>query len=447
MNSLVPIQPPGRYVPLWSEDAPPPASPPLLRRRLRLAGGLMAAMLLVAALVPIGGAVIAAGQVGIESQVKRIAHPTGGVIAQIAVRNGQHVERGALLVRLDDRVSGAEADYSGLSVEQLLAQRARLEAERMGAPGIAFPPELTMANSANAKAAMADEARLFAIRRAEVGQIRAQLAARVAQFGEQIRGIEAQIASLQEQRKLIEPERKGIADLWERRLVTINRKNQLERTVSELEGSIAAQQAQIARTRAQISETREQQIQTDQSRRSQAGSELAQVNSALNEQRVRAISAGDRQSRSEIRAPYSGTVEKLAFAAVGDVIKPADAILEIVPDREGMVVEAMINPADIDRVRAGAPARVRFTSFNRAATPEIAGKLLYVATDRTTAPDGHSAFYLARLSVDPAALERAGMDLRSGMPAEIYIETGSRSLFSYLAKPLRDQFARAFRSD
>lgn len=447
MNSLVPIPPQGEYVSLWSEDAPQRASLPPLRRRLRLAGGLLAVMVLAAAVVPIGGAIIADGQVQVETQVKRIAHPTGGVITQIAVRNGQHVARGALLIRLDDFVSGAEAGYSNLSVEQLVAQRARLEAERVGAGSIIFPPELARSGTPGARAAIADEQRLFSIRRAEQAQLRAQIAARIAQFGEQIRGIEAQISSLRDQRKLIEPERQGIEDLWQRRLVTINRKNQLERTVSELEGSIAAQQAQIARTRAQITEAREQQIQADQTRRAQAGSELAQVNSALNDQRVRAVAASDRQTRSEIRAPYSGTVEKLAFTAVGDVIKPAEAIMEIVPDRDEMAVQAIVSPADIDRVQAGATARVRFSSFNRAATPEIEGKVVYVAADRTEAPDSRAVFYIARIAVDPVAIKREQLVLRSGMPAEVYIETGSRSLFSYLTKPLRDQFARAFRGD
>ena len=290
MNSLVPIRPEARYVPLWPEDAPPAAVSGRLRRRMRLSGVLLGATILTATLVPIGGAIIASGRVGVENQVKRIAHPTGGVIAQIAVRNGQHVEKGALLVRLDDRVSGAEAGFAGLSVEQLLAQRARLEAERLGAPAIAFPAELTGARTSGAAAAMADEQRLFAIRRAEQSQLRAQLAARLAQFGEQIRGIEAQISSLRDQRRLIEPERKGIEDLWQRRLVTINRKNQLERTVSELEGSIAAQQAQIARIRAQITETREQQIQVDQTRRAQA----ATVSRETSAPRVESVGAASR---------------------------------------------------------------------------------------------------------------------------------------------------------
>lgn len=436
----------GRSLPvLWAEETRDGASLRNLRRALSLAAGLLLLLFLLAAFVPIGGAVIGSGQVGVESRVKRIAHPTGGVIREILVANGEHVKRGQLLMRLDDRVTGADATYSSLTVEQLLAQRARLETERLGSGAILFPAELAKTNSETARKVMADEQHLFAIRRAEEAQMRAQLSARVTQYQETIHGLEAQIASLDRQRKLIEPEREGVRDLWNQRLVTISRLNQLERTAADLEGNMASLRAQIAQTRAKIAETQEQAIQLGDSRRASAGTELAQTNTALNAQRLRSVAASDQQDRSEIRAPYSGTVEKLAFAAIGEVVKPAEVIMEIVPDRDEMVVEAAISPVDIDQVEAGQHARIRFTAFNRAATPEIPGKVTYVATDRSEMQEGHQPFFLARIAIDKAALRRESLGLRSGMPAEIYIETRSRSLLSYATKPLRDQFARAFK--
>jgi HlyD family secretion protein len=429
----------------WDKDEPPTGSSPLLRRMLLAIGGLFAILLVLSIVVPIGGAVIGSGQVGVQSRVKRISHPTGGVIASIAVANGEHVEEGQLLMRLDDRVTGADATYSSLTVEQLLAQRARLEAERLGSGSIAFPPELLGANSDSARKAMRDEEQLFRMRSGEVAQLQAQLGARMAQYQQEIRGIEAQIASLRQQRALIEPERQGVKELWDKQLVTINRMNQLERAAVELDGSVASLTAQIAQVRARITEAQEQSIQVGQQRRVDAGGELAQVNTVLNQQRLRSVAANDQQDRSEIRAPYSGTVEKIAFSAIGDVVKPAEPIMEIVPDRDVMVVEAAIGPGDIDQVAVGQPARVRFTSFNRAATPEIAGKVLYVATDRTENPEVRASYYMVRISIDQATVKREGLDLRSGMPAEVYIETASRSLLSYFLKPLLDQFARAFR--
>ncbi|WP_068075786.1 HlyD family type I secretion periplasmic adaptor subunit [Novosphingobium lentum] len=416
-----------------------------LRRTLGVSIGLLAVLLGLAAFVPIGGAVIATGQVGVESRVKRVAHPTGGVIAAIAVANGDHVEKGALLMRLDDRVTGADAAYSSLTVEQLLAQRARLEAERLGHRTIDFPTELRTSTTASAAKAIAEESQQFANRNAEQSQLRAQLDARVVQYGEQIRGMEAQIASLQRQHALIGPERQGVRELWDKNLVTIAQMNQLERTAADIEGNIASLQAQIAQVRARITESREQAIQLGQTRQVDAGAELAKVNASLNEQSLRSISASDQNDRSTIRAPYAGTVEKIAFSAIGEVIRPAEPIMEIVPDHESMVVEAAVALKDIDQVRRGQTAHVRFSAFNRAATPEIAGTVAYVATDRSENAETHAAFYTVRIAIDQLTLKREGLNLRSGMPAEVYIETGNRSVLSYIIKPLRDQFVRAFR--
>ncbi|MFC3174640.1 HlyD family type I secretion periplasmic adaptor subunit [Novosphingobium bradum] len=429
----------------WEQPASPAATA-AQRRPLQVLAGACAVLLLLAVVVPIGGAVIGAGSVGVESRVKRIAHPTGGVIAAIMVVNGQHVKAGQLLMRLDDRVTGADATYSNLSVEQLLAQRARLEAERLGAPAIAFPPELTASTSPSAARAMQDEQRLFAIHRSEEGQLRAQLSARIVQFNQQIAGYHSQIAALQRQSALIEPERRSVQDLWNKQLVTISRLNELERTAADFQGNIGALQAQIASTRARITEAQEQAIQLSETRRSQAGTELGQTTLALNQQQTRSIAATDQQNRSEIRAPYSGTVEKIAFSAVGDVVKPAEPIMEIVPDADRMVVEAAVTTDDIDQVRKGQSARIRFASFNRAATPEIDGTVTYVATDRTDVQPGQGRpYYTVRIAVDQDRVRREGLALRSGMPAEVYIQTGNRSLMSYILKPLADQFARAFR--
>lgn len=421
--------------------------PPALRKMFTGFAVLLVALFLIAMVVPIGGAMIGSGQVGVQSRVKRIAHPTGGVISTILVANGEHVRKGQLLMRLDDTVTGADATYSNLTVEQLLAQRARLEAERLGQGEIRFPPELASSKSPSAQKAMADERHLFAIKNEETHQLQSQLAARVQQSREEIRGIQAQMASLRQQRTLIEPERQGVQDLWNKQLVTINRKNQLERTAVDLEGSIGALQARMAQANARISETREQSIQLTQQRRVDAGTELAQVNTALNQQQLRAVAASDQQDRSEIRAPYSGTIEKIAFAAIGDVVRAAEPIMEIVPDQDKMIVEASISPTDIDIVRKGQNARVRFSAFNRSATPEIPGKVTYVAMDHTEAPETHHTYYMARIEVDQEAVSNAKLDLRSGMPAEVYIETGDRPLISYLTKPLRDQFTRVFRDE
>ncbi|EGD58155.1 Type I secretion membrane fusion protein, HlyD [Novosphingobium nitrogenifigens DSM 19370] len=449
MNAPLPPDAARALIPhLWDNSAPPQARSPRLLGRLLLATGLLLMVLFVLAIaVPIGGAVIGGGQVSVETRVKRIAHPTGGVIKQILVTNGQHVTEGQLLLRFDDRVTGADERFSSLTVEQLLAQKARLEAERLGQSRIDFPTELTGANTPTARKAMEDEQHLFTMRQTEEADMKSQMSARVAQYNEEIRGLEAQIAALRQQRKLIEPERQSARELWDKQLVTISRLNQLERTAVDMDGSLGSLQAQIAQARAKITEAQAQSIQLTQTRRVEAGNDLNQINSTLNQQQLRSVSATDSQVRSDVRAPYSGTIEKIAFVAIGDVVRPAEPIMEIVPDRDTMVVEAMISPTDIDQVAKGQVTRIRFSSFNRAATPEIPGKVIYVATDRTENPESKQAYYTVRVEIDQAMLRREHLDLRSGMPAEVYIETGSRSLMSYLTKPLRDQFVRAFRDD
>jgi HlyD family secretion protein len=285
---------------------------------------------------------------------------------------------------------------------------------------------------------------MFYQRQREESLLRSQLATRIEQHQQEINGSEAQIASLRRQLALIEPERASVKELWDKQLVTINRMNQLERTAAELEGNIAALNARIAETRAKITEAQEQSIQLVESRRVKAGTDLSQINTMLNQQRLRSVAASDQHDRSDIRAPYSGTVEKIAFSAIGDVIRPAEAIMEILPDEDLMIVEVMVDPADIDQVKVGQTSQVHFTSFNRATTPEIPGKVSYVAKDRSDNPETKVSFFMVRIALDQAALKRENMALRSGMPAEVHIETGSRSLLSYFFKPLRDQLARAF---
>ena len=419
-----------------------------IRRSRRLLAAVGGAAFVGLVLVPIGGAVVAPGTVGVESRVKRIAHPTGGVVARIMVANGDHVERDAPLVQLDNGVSGAENLYSNLTVAQMQAQRSRLDAERMGANTLSFPPELLASRDPGALAAMASERRLFQTRTSELAQTRAQLQARIVQYGKQISGFEAQIAALRKQQALIAPEREGVRTLWDKGLVTIARMNQLERTAVDMDGTIASLQAQIAQSQARISETREQILTLDQSRRAEAGTQYATLSNTINDQQIRRTVATETDRRSLVRAPYAGVVDKLALTATGDVIRPGEPFMEIVPDRDRLTIEVMISPNDIDQVHTGQDARIKFTAFNNTATPEIAGRVTYVAPERSTNPETKASFYEARIEIEPTAIKQSGIPtLKPGMPAEAFIATGTRPMISYLTKPLRDQLERAFRDN
>lgn len=446
-NSLLPLAFQDRFAEIKAYD-PEAQLAGKQRHATLLIAGLLLSAVVGGIMVPIGGAVIGAGQVGAESQVKRISHPTGGTISQILVENGQHVRKGQVLIRLDDKVSGADASLSALTVDQLLAQKARLEAERLGLGDIGFPDILVNSKTPAAERAMADERRMFAIKRAEQAGLVSQLTARIGQYEQQIAGYSAQIAALRQQSALIEPERKGVRELYEKRLVTLNRLNQLERTAVDLNGNVGSLTAQIAQARGQIAETRQQIIQLGETRRSQAGDQIAQINGQLNQQQLRSVSAIDAHDRSVIRAPYDGVVEKLGVTTIGGVIRPADVLMEIVPDKVGDVVEGSIAPNDIDQVHVNQPARIRLSALSVTATPELSGKVVYVASDRVTDPESKRAYFPVRVAIDPAELaSRRDIRLKAGLPAEIYVETGNRSMLSYITKPLRDQFARTFRDN
>lgn len=413
-----------------------------------IAAGALALMVLIGGiLVPIGGAVIATAEVGPESRIKRIAHPTGGVIEEILVRDGDDVQDGDLLIRLDSNVTELSAEFSELSLAQLLARRAGLVAEIEERTQIAFPADLVQDDSADARAVIASEQRRFRITRSERASLRTQLDERVNQIGRQIDGYQAQISALRQQQELIGPELAMLRDMFDQGYVTIRRLNEMERQAIELEGSIGALRANIAQSNAGIAQPQEQRIQIGQTARAQAGSELAQIEAAINQQRVASASAGDTFDRSAIRAPYAGTIDKLAFGAVGEVIRPAETIMEIVPRDDRLVFNGLVLPSDIDRVKVGQAARLRLSAFNQASTPELSGKVAFVSADPVTDQASGLRLYRVRVVLNPPDQAIADeMVLVSGMPAELFIETGSRSMLSFLLKPLSDQFERAFRN-
>lgn len=419
------------------------------RSRTRLAmiaaGALGVLVIGGGALVPIGGAVIAAAEVAPESQVKRIAHPTGGVIAQLLVQDGDSVTKGDVLIRLDTQVSAVAAEFSERSLAQLLAQRARLTAEVEDRASVTFPSELAAQETPEAAEARAAEQRRFALARAERASLKGQLAERVSQFERQIDGYNAQIGSLIKQQELILPELEMLREMRGEGYVTIRRLNEMERTAIDLEGSIGALRANIAQANAGIAQVRQQRIQIDQTARTEAGRELGLVEAAINDQRVAKASAGDSFDRSTVRATESGTVDKLAYAAVGEVVRPAETILQIVPDDDNLVFNGIVLPSDIDRVAVGQPTRIRLSAFNQATTPELVGEVTFVSADPVTIEASGARVFRVRAALALGEQQRLGsVELVSGMPAELFIETGSRSMLSYITKPLTDQFSRAF---
>jgi HlyD family secretion protein len=396
------------------------------------------------AILKVGGAVVGSGEVTVDSSVRTISHATGGVLTALLVRDGDHVTKDQVLLRLDTSVSKVGSQSASIGLDQLLARRARLQAERDQAASIQFPPELV--TSAHARETMASERHLFNLRREERAGTLALLGDRIRQYESQIRSYEVQIDANEKQIVLIQPELAGLRKLYARQLVPINRINQMERTAVELEGSKAALQSNIAEARARISETREQMLNVDKSARSDAGNALAEVSTQINEQQLRSATAGDAFARSVIRAPQSGVVDRIAFTTLGSAVPAAQPILQLVPDRDRLVVEARVRPQDVDQVRIGQSARVVFSGLERQTTPDIAARLIFISPDLTQDTHTGQSYYRIRVQLDAKGMADAPqIVLKAGMPAEVFVQTGDRSILSFLVKPLFDQLRHAFR--
>ena len=395
----------------------------------------------------VSGAVIAPGQLVVETNVKKVQHPTGGVVGELRVRDGSEVRAGDVLVRLDDTITRANLAIVTKNLDELSARQARLEAERDGADAIAFPQELLERREvAEVGKVLAGETRLFELRRSARAGQKAQLKERVEQLREEIDGRTGQIQAKGREIVLIGQELEGVRELWRKNLIQIQRVTALERDAVRIEGERAQLIAANAQTKGKISETELQILQIDQDLRSEVGRELADIRGKLSELVERKVAAEDQLKRVDIRAPQDGFVHQLAVHTVGGVVTPGEALMMVVPRADSLTVEARLAPPDIDQVRVGQRAVLRFSAFNQRTTPELNGEVQVVAADVSQDPKTGVYYYTVRIALPPQELERlGGLKLVPGMPLETFIQTGSRTVISYLMKPLTDQVARAWR--
>lgn len=293
---------------------------------------------------------------------------------------------------------------------------------------------------------MERERRQFELGRRERDNSLALLNQRIRQFEEQINSYRAQIDATRQQLALIQPELEGLRSLRERGLVTINRLNQMERTAVQLTATEASLQADIAQAQAQISETREQILNVSQSRRVRAGAELATTIAQLADEDSRAVSFEDSLERATIVAPQAGVVDQIAYTTIGSAVPPNEPIVRLVPDEDKLIVSARVLPGDVDALRLGQVARVRFSTLDRQLSPEIEGRLAFISAERADDPAAGASYFRVRVEVDESELtEAVGSNLRAGQPVEVFFTTGSRSILIYAIKPVLDQIRRAMR--
>lgn len=401
-----------------------------------------------AATVPISGALIAPGSVVVESNVKKVQHPTGGVVGEVRVRDGDVVKAGDIVVRLDETVVKASLAIVVKTLNGLYARAARLEAEQQGRDKVAFPPQLVeQAKDPDVRDIMASETKLFEVRvNGRTGQ-KAQLRERVTQLNEEISGLEAQEKSKEKEIELVKTELVGVRQLYEQHLVQLTRLTTLERDAARLAGERAQYIASRAQAKGKITETELQIIQVDKDMVSEVSKDLREANDKIGEFVERKVTAEDQLRRIDIRAPQDGVVLQSTVHTVGGVITAGDAIMMIVPKADDLSVEAKVNPQDIDKLQVGQKTVLRLSAFNQRTTPELNGVVTRVSADVTTDQRTGQSYYTIRVSMPPEEVARLGSEVKiiPGMPVEAFVQTGDRTMLSYLMKPMSDQFMRSFR--
>jgi len=402
-----------------------------------------------AALAPLSSATVAEGVIRVETHRKTVQHLEGGIVREILVNEGDKVTAGQILMRLDKTQSGTTVSVLQDQQDALLALQARLEAERDGLDAIQFPPEL-LARQSDPKVAtvVGGQQKIFDTRRQSLRAQLGILSQRVEQLGSEIAGHKAQLVSANEQIQLTQEEIATVTDLLNRGLERKPRLLALQRQQSYLEGSRGEQLGAIAKAQQEIGEAKLQSADLLDKRSSEIALELRDTQSRLLENRQKLGAAVDVDNRMEVVAPVSGQVVDLKVHTLGGVVRPGDALLDIVPQSDELVVEARVRPVDIDAVHAGQSAQVALTAYKQRPTPRLDGRLATVSADALIDESRHISYYSAEIHIDSSELAKLnGVQLYPGMPAEVMIVTGERTLLQYFIQPVIDSFHRAFREE
>lgn len=430
----------------------PPVSVPALTRKPLLIG-VAACLLLVfgiggwAATTQLSGAVIAPGKLVVDTNVKKIQHPSGGVVGELLVKEGDRVKQGDVVVRLDGTQAKANLGIVTKSLDELAARQARFEAERDNDRTVQFPYELTWRKrDPEIARLMSGEQKLFEIRRTARDGQKAQLKEQIKQLHLQIEGTQAQEAAKGKELALLAQELEGVRTLWKQNLVPISRVTTLERDSARMEGERSALVASLAQSRGRIAELELKVHQIDQDLSTEVGKELAEIRAKRSEMTERRVAAEDQLKRIDLVAPQDGRVFQRNVHTVGGVIQAGEPLMLIVPDSDTLIVDAKVAPHDIDQIHLGQHAVLRFGAFNQQTTPEVNGEVVHIGADVTQDDKSTEPYYSVRIRVAEGELSRLkGLQLLAGMPVESFIETTPRTVASFLVKPLTDQLARAFR--
>ena len=402
-----------------------------------------------AAVATLESAAIAPGVVSVASSRKTVQHLEGGIIGQILVRDGDEVTTGQVLIRLEETQPRATLDLLRGRRRAAAALEARLIAERDGNDGVGFPDWLLdEGDDPEVRAAIDGEMSIFVARARTLASQVAVLGQRIAQFGEEIIGLEGQLAAEDTQLALIADEMAAVVVLLEKGLERKPRLLALQRREAEIQGSRSANLAAIARVRQSIGEARLRIGELDTARINEVVEQLRETQNALFDLSERLNAAEDVMRRTEIRAAQDGTIVNLQVHTPGGVIAPGAPLMDIVPSGDTLIIEARVDPRDIDVVHWGLPARVRLTAYNQRNSVPMDGRVISVSADNIIDQRTGQAYYLARIKLDKDPSEvMAGVSLYPGMQAEVMIVTGKRTVLEYLLAPLSRSIDRALRED
>ena len=433
-------------------STPPPPQAPVSTRRTVLAGVAVICFTFGgffgwSAYAELSSAVIASGTVMVDSNRKAIQHMEGGIVKEILVRNGNTVAAGALLLRLDETRARASLAIVQSKLDQALAAQARLLAEREGAESIVVPTAFAGREAdPQLQEILQGQESQFQARRETVKGETGIYEQRIAQIDEQITGFRAQQQSKSRQIELIEEELAGLKTLLAKGFAEKPKVLALEREAARLGGERGELIAEVAAAKTSISEAKLQILQLDKDLREKVEQELREVRAEILDLRERVAAASFVLDHLEVRAPEDGVIVGLQVHAHGQVVRPGQTMLEMVPVDDQLVVEAKVRPVDIDNLAIGLEADVVFTAFPQRTTPHLLGSVVYVSADRFEDERTGEAYYLARVSVSEAEAARLGeRKLHPGMPADVMIKTGARTALDYLVQPLRDSIMRAWR--
>ena len=395
---------------------------------------------------PLAGAAIATGQVVVESYRKTIQHLEGGIVREIKVADGDTVQPGEVLVRLDDTKARTTLDSLRGRYFASRAQEARLIAERDEASEIGFPDELLQSKNPAAAEAMAGQRKIFLSRRTWLaGQI-AILKQQIAQLSEEISALQQQVESEIRQTGLIKEEMEGVDALVNKGLERKARLLALQRTAEEIGARRSDHLGQIARARQKIGEAELQITDLQNKQVDEVTRDLRSTQDDLFDLKEKVVAARDVLERTVVQAPLGGVVVNLRVHTIGGVVNPGDALLEIVPQKEELIIEAHVRMDDIDQVRPGLPVQVRLTAYKQRWTPTVEGTVRTVSADRLQDSRSGDAFFVARVGVDPASLKKLpNVELYPGMPADVLIITQPRTALDYMLLPITASLSHAFR--